>query len=349
MKKTSRPLRLEPVEDRLVPSLTVLPDTRFDYRGSAAVRSDPGPPTDRNDDHGSSIDRSPGLRVAELLVTGRMGRESWSWTVVLVWSSDRVENPKSSQTGPRTKTPAAVEPDRPSAEAVREPSYEPAATPTGTVPVSTGPVTAPTGPATPPQPAAETPAVVAVSNAASLVRLVPSTAGPAGSNPGDVAGRQASNSTGPLRDPQEVRSEPPTVRPANASAIQVTDDSALTAAGVPVPAGTVPEPIPIPRPVEAVERVLDAVFPDGIPFLGAVTVDPTPASAASLLARIGSLADAAPDDGVTAERWVWLTAGAMAAAGGYAAARTGRRRYTPAPGAGSELARWENRHDDGSP
>src|SRR5262245_9972898 len=103
MKKSPRPLGLEAVEDRLVPSLTWLPNTRFDDRGSAAMRSDPGP----DHEHESPFGRDIGVRVPDFTITIRGVGETSSWGVVIfIWSTDRNDPPKSpSASGPRVKTP----------------------------------------------------------------------------------------------------------------------------------------------------------------------------------------------------------------------------------------------------
>jgi hypothetical protein len=353
MKNTSRPLRLEPVEDRLVPSFTFPSDTTFEHRGSAVLWA--GDDSNQSRDHGSDerAERDTDLRMTDFAVFDRGLRDMRSVTVLVVMTTDRAESPKEqSAISPRTRSFELAEPDRVTTTGdVRVQSYEPAPSLTGIVSVSTGAAKASAGPVLPPQPAAEPTVAVATSNAASAVRIVQSTAVTTlGPNPVTSNVVPASNLTGVLGNPQEVRSEPAAARTANV-AIQVTDDAALSAAGVSVPAGTAPELIPDPRSVPtALDWVLDAAFPDGIPFLGAVTVDSTPAGVASVVARVGSLADVSLDDGAAGERWAWLSAGVLAAAGVYATTRPSRRRHRiAAQPAGSELARWETRHDDGSP
>jgi hypothetical protein len=210
------------------------------------------------------------------------------------------------------------------------------------MPILTGPIVQ--------SPASPAPATgTTASTLASAVRILSPIVVATNSTPSAVPGQASVNPAGFVGTPQEVRSEPSAARPAP-QAIQLTDAAALTSAGVPVPAGAVMELIPNPQPVESVvDRALDVIFPDGVPFLGPITVDPIPAGVMSTLARFGSLADAVPDDGVSAERWAWLSAGALAVAGAYVSVRPSRRRRLAAPGAGSELARWETRHAGGSP
>jgi hypothetical protein len=351
MKNTSRPLRLEPVEDRLVPSFPFPSDISITHRGSVVLWSGDDSNRSRGHEFESRTDRAGVFRPAEFTVFERGMRDVRSITIFFVLTSDRTESSKDqSAAAPRTRTLESAESDRvTTAGDVKAQAYDPEPASAGVPPVSTSAVKAPALPVVPPQPAADTAVAVASSNAAAVVRIVQSAAGVTGSNPGAATGQPASNPSGVFGNPQEVRSEPAAARPAN-GAIQVTDDAGLSTSGVPVPAGSTPDQVPDPRPAPtALDRVLDAAFPDGIPFLGAVTVDPMPAGVVSIASRIGSLADVSLDDGAAGERWAWLSAGVLAAAGVYATTRPSRRRHpVAAQPAGSELARWETRHD-GSP
>lgn len=119
-------------------------------------------------------------------------------------------------------------------------------------------------------------------------------------------------------------------------------------APTPVAPVTVPTPPGLPSPREVVGRVIDAVLPVGAPLTGVVPFEAEAFDAAAeLIAKLPSLApDAASAEGwESPERWAWVTAGVLVAGGAaYAAAgANARRAAAPALGADSALARWEDR------
>src|SRR5262245_65233178 len=89
MKNSTRPLRLEPVEDRLVPSHPFPPNDHGVTRGLVEVRFDLGPPHGRGHASEAALERGLEIRVTERAFNDRGFRETRSYTITILWGTDR--------------------------------------------------------------------------------------------------------------------------------------------------------------------------------------------------------------------------------------------------------------------
>lgn len=324
-----RPLRLEPVEDRLVPSSFTysirdmgVAEPVHEFAVRVGIRMAP--------------DRPVGVHAAghfpsfAVLVFGVRG---YATPVVILHFPKTGEVDKSPfETGPTPHPPAAT----PSAGGSRETSQPERS-------VTNPAVDQPTVP-----PVAESlTRTSSIPFTAATVRLVMSTAGspvaPAtGSNthPATTTGVSAGVIDRLIRSGSTA---PRTLTPVLIGLYDPSDEKAE-------PDPAVPEPEPIPYPSTTREIPLDRNLVDTldlVPFIGAVPVDVLPVSASRLLAGLADLTDTNADENRATERWAWLTTGTLAAAGVLATTRP-RRRTVTAPAAAADLARWEDHHDAGS-
>jgi hypothetical protein len=334
MSHRRRPLRVDPVEDRVVPSLThvfgpsefaSLGDPRNDH---AYFHARVDAPDRFADEPGRGrIETGDGFDFAS------RGPQ----TVVVLFFLDR---------------PDDVKPTVQHSKSVDQPVTEPVARGPELSVTTVGPTARVTVAAAGPTPVSTSTASTASEPAtpvAAAVRLAQTAAGQSfAASDSVVPGRSAGVPQVPGHTTPDTRTESPAVRAIVLGGVE-TPASVVSPETLPVDASDPVLPDPRPRPAESVlDRIVDVVFPDGVPFIGAVPVADVTVGASAVLDRLSNLGDPSGDAWASPERWAWM-AGVVLTAGGVAASARPRRDRRPvAPGPGPDLGRWEDPIDYGS-
>jgi hypothetical protein len=341
MKNRTRPLCVEPVEDRLVPSsvfgsfgspVDPVWNEKIEVPPHAVSRS-------VANDRLNVTDMFNASEYDERINVGFSAPNSRPVVIVVEWIPDRIDLTKVHSTIlPQPKLPEIPGPERMVAAGEGLPGETPKA-----------------ASIRPNVQAVQSQSPTGSSSASPTngfpVRLVLPSNGTVQNPVSELSNRTSSLPPNSNHEQQEVRNETPFGWVLVPGGVLSEGTPVVTGENLPaVPSSSLPEPPTLARPVETViDRVMDAVIPNEDPIIGIVPVAPIPGGAAAVLTRLGSLAKSATDEWATPERWAWISAVVLTTAGVLASARPRRKKVLFAsPGAGSGLARWEDRYDSGS-